>query len=78
MSVLIGIPGEAARAARVGEVFVYDNFVRTNVSYPILDPFLVPVLDPILDLILDWLSVAPTVHLEPQPSPLTRQNSLLA
>jgi len=32
MSVLIGIPGEAARAARVGEVFVYDNFVRTNVE----------------------------------------------
>eukprot|EP00242_Pyramimonas_sp_CCMP2087_P004908 CAMPEP_0198214964 /NCGR_PEP_ID=MMETSP1445-20131203/45859_1 /TAXON_ID=36898 /ORGANISM="Pyramimonas sp., Strain CCMP2087" /LENGTH=686 /DNA_ID=CAMNT_0043890429 /DNA_START=105 /DNA_END=2165 /DNA_ORIENTATION=- len=32
MSVLIGIPGEAARTARVGEVFVYDNFVRTNVE----------------------------------------------
>uniref|UniRef100_A0A7S0QZL3 Tr-type G domain-containing protein n=1 Tax=Pyramimonas obovata TaxID=1411642 RepID=A0A7S0QZL3_9CHLO len=32
MSVQVGIPGEAARTARVGEVFVYDNFVRTNVD----------------------------------------------
>eukprot|EP00976_Prorocentrum_cordatum_P079686 1183663-Prorocentrum_minimum.AAC.1 len=32
MAVKVGIPGEPERNARVGEVFVYDNFVRTNVN----------------------------------------------
>jgi len=32
MNVSVGIPGEGARNSKVGEVFVYDNFVRQNVD----------------------------------------------
>lgn len=32
MGVQVGIPNNDTRNARVGEVFVYDNFVRSNVD----------------------------------------------